>query len=163
MLATPAIYVGPHHIRVVMRALSPQSTHHLRRSPFRNRKQAVRAVSTTPTLRWTGAMSLVLDCEHAVGPSLLALLTQKILMWGPTVGVIGRFRPVPTVPDRQDKGIRCRFRPVPGRFQPVPMCFRPVPAGSCCQDKGIRCRFHPVPRRFQPDPNCSIRRLFGVS
>ena len=34
-------------------------------------------------------MSLVLDCEHAVGPSLLALLTQKILMWGPTVGVIG--------------------------------------------------------------------------
>ena len=33
-------------------------------------------------------MSLVLDCEHAVGPSLLALLTQKILMWGPTVGVI---------------------------------------------------------------------------
>ena len=33
-------------------------------------------------------MSLVLDGEHAVGPSLLALLTQKILMWGPTVGVI---------------------------------------------------------------------------
>ena len=34
-------------------------------------------------------MSLVLDGEHAVGPSPLALLPQKILMWGPTVGVIG--------------------------------------------------------------------------
>ena len=33
-------------------------------------------------------MSLVFDGEHAVGPSPLALLPQKILMWGPTVGVI---------------------------------------------------------------------------
>ena len=32
-------------------------------------------------------MSLVLDGEHAVGPFPFALLPQKILMWGPTVGV----------------------------------------------------------------------------
>ena len=33
-------------------------------------------------------MSFVFDGEHAVGPSPLALLPQKIPMWGPTVGVI---------------------------------------------------------------------------
>ena len=32
-------------------------------------------------------MSLLFDGENAVGPSPLALLPQKILMWGPTVGV----------------------------------------------------------------------------
>ena len=88
VLATPPLYIRLHHIRVFRRALSPQSTPHLRRPPFRNRKQAVRAESTTPNLRKTGAMSLVFDGEHAVGPSPLALLPQKILMWGPTVGVI---------------------------------------------------------------------------
>ena len=37
-------------------------------------------------------MSLLFDGENAVGPSPLALLPQKILMWGPTVGVIDRQR-----------------------------------------------------------------------